>query len=160
LVETLPIGIALGGGGGQAGFRRQLEVCLKVIRDELDNFEGSMLVDTLASKLLSRMSIPPGHAVSDVLRLDQMTQVTLVQRRPSVACHVARRGDTIALMLPGGQVIHASSRTEAVFRAIIASEAPFRVADVHATLDDAAKMSLVRVLIGAGLLEFVNGDGS
>ena len=157
LVETLPIGVALGG-GGQPRFRRQLGVCLDVIREELDHFDGSILVDTLASRLLSRMSMPPGRAVSDTLRLDQTTQATVVRRRPQVACHVTRYADGIALMLPGGHVLRASSHTEPALRAIIGSKEPFAVADVDASLDDVAKMSLVRALIGAGLLELAD-DG-
>ena len=158
MLETMPMGVALGD-NAQAGFHRQLKSCLKIIRDDLDNFEGTMLVDMLASRLLSRMNMPPTHAVSDMLRLDQMTPVTLVQRRRDVACHLARRTDTIALMLPGGQVIDAPSSAEPAFRAIIESDKPFRVTDVHASLDEAASMSLVRVLIGAGLLEVVNDNG-
>jgi hypothetical protein len=159
LTETLPIGIALGG-GAQAEFRHQLDLCLDVIRNELDNFESSQLVDTLASGLLRRMIMPPGHAVSDMLRLKRMTLDTLVARRRGVACHVTRRGNAVAIMLPGGQIINLSSQAETAFLTIMASQAPFRVADVHASQDDAAKLSLVRVLIGAGLLELVNRNGS
>jgi hypothetical protein len=157
LARTMPIGIALGG-PGRDGFRDQLAACVAVIRGELENFEDSMLVDALARSLLSRMSMPPGHAVRDTLRLNRITPTTLIRRRPEVSYHISRRSDTIALMLAGGEMIRAPSRVEPAFRALIASEEPFRVADMHSSLGAGAKVSLARTLISAGLLEFVNGD--
>jgi JmjC domain len=156
-IETLPIGVALG--GGEAGFRQQIARCIDALRDELDAFEDTMLVDALASRFLTRMTLPPGHAVRDTLRPARLTPATLVRRRPGVAYHLARHDDVVALMVPGGQVIRAPRQAEPALRDMLAREQPFRAADAESTLDTVTTMWLVRLMIGAGLLELANHDG-
>jgi ribosomal protein L16 Arg81 hydroxylase len=131
---------------------RQLEPRVELVRQALERVSAGALVDDLAQRQVARTTLPPDGQLGVLFELDAITLETVVEKRPSLACHITRRGEKVLLMLPGGYGLEASARAEPALRSVVSMDQPFRVADMDESLGDGAKLALARKLVSCGLL--------
>lgn len=150
-IAPMPAGALLDGDDGES-LSRGLTERIQLIRNALDEIDVEALRDHAAARHIARMTMPPGSHIEALFQLDQITPETVLEKRPGVAWHVARKKDAVVLTLPGGYTLDASADAEPVLRSVLGRDRRFRVAEIHDSLDEATQLALARELVGCGLL--------
>ena len=151
-IAPMPAGVLLDGdstGALQRGFDQRIQL----IRDTLDALDAEALRDRAAVEHLTQVTMPPDdNHLESLFQLDRLTPETVLEKRPGVAWHLARKGATVVLTLPGGFTLEVGAGAEPVLRAVLERTGPFRVDEIHDSLDQATQLALARDLVGCGLL--------
>lgn len=153
--KPMPAGSSLFDRRGGA-FAQAFEQRIELIRNELTRFGSEELLENLERKHLCRSAPAPRTRLTDVARLDALGPDSVLEKAPGVAGHLAAQDGRITLTLAGGYTLSAALAAEPALRDVFARTAPFRVADMHASLGAAAKPALARKLIICGVLRVVD----
>jgi ribosomal protein L16 Arg81 hydroxylase len=155
--ESVPAG-SLSDDGTSNCFRDAFEMRRRLIREVLDSLTPAQLIDEMAIRHMEAMPMPPQGHIHDLSGLDKLSLDTWLEKRPGVACHLKRTPGRVALVLPGGYKVEANERAEAALQFVLASNRPFRAAQMDKTLGEKARLSLARHLVTSGLLRMANGE--
>jgi ribosomal protein L16 Arg81 hydroxylase len=139
--------------------RQEMESRLASMRAALESVTAEELAEMMAKKLFARMMWPPIEQMQSILNLETIDLDTVLERREEIPYHLALQGDHIRLLLPGGYTIQTSARAEAALRNVLETVGPFRVSEMHESLNNDSKLALARQLIGCGLLTPVRDSG-
>jgi lysine-specific demethylase/histidyl-hydroxylase NO66 len=88
-----------------------------------------------------------------LLALPEISDVTVVRRRPGAVCRLRQRADRLEVLL-GDRALHMPARLAPVMEMILASDR-LAVADLAGHLDPPSRLVVVRRLIREGMLETV-----
>jgi lysine-specific demethylase/histidyl-hydroxylase NO66 len=147
--EPLPAGFAADPAGLAAGVAEQLGE----VRRRLDKLDPGAIATAAADRFWS--SRPPHLAgqLQQLLRLEEIGEDTVVQKRPGAVCRLRQREDRLEVLL-GDRLLHMPGRLAPAMRAILASDR-LAVGDLAGHLDPPSRLVLVRRLVREGLLESV-----
>ena len=104
------------------------------------------------------MTTPPGRYFEALFSLEEISPDTRLEKRSGMPWHLARKGDRIKLILPGGYALETSGRAETALRQVLAADGSFRVSEMHDSLSGEAKVALAKQLVGCGLLSPASGE--
>ena len=150
-MAPIPAGLLLNGCPSES-VQREFEWRRALVQEAVSQIRLDSMVDYAASELVTRMTHPPEPCLDNVFRLHAITLDTLIERRTDVTCHLTTRKGLVVLIIAGGYMLQASMEAEPALRAVIGSQGPFRIVDMHNTLGSAAKLVLAKKLVASGLL--------
>jgi bifunctional lysine-specific demethylase and histidyl-hydroxylase NO66 len=145
--QPLPLGFADDPAALTAGVAEQLAEA----RQRLDKLDPAAIAVAAADRFWS--SRPPilSGQLQQLLALPEISDNTVVRRRPGVVCRLRQRADRLEVLL-GDRALHMPARLAQVMRAILAGDR-LVVGDLAGHLDPPSRLVLVRRLIREGLLE-------
>jgi lysine-specific demethylase/histidyl-hydroxylase NO66 len=147
--EPLPAGFAADPAGLAAGVAEQLGE----VRRRLDKLDPGAIATAAADRFWSCRPPHLSGQLQQLLRLEEIGEDTVVQKRPGAVCRLRQREDRLEVLL-GDRLLHMPARLAPAMRAILASER-LAVGDLAAHLDPPSRLVLVRRLVREGLLESV-----
>lgn len=113
----------------------------------------SMVVDRLLNKAIP---VADDH-FSSITGARHLTADSVVRQRPHARCRLVDAGSVLALQFAGGSMNGTPPYREAM-RFIAGADRPFTAGDLPGDLDELRKLTLVRRLIRAGLLQIVDRE--
>jgi ribosomal protein L16 Arg81 hydroxylase len=145
LRESLPAGFMAQDGANQS----MREHLTHVLQRFSQNARIEDAVQRLTARFIKQMSPPVGGHFTELDRVGQIDQDTLIRKRKGMFCRVLELGNYASIQFPGNQVRGPS----AIGRALrfIAENEQFMIRALPG-LKDESKLVLVRRLIGEGLL--------
>lgn len=150
LRRALPPGFVEGPESLHAGMKEVFDKALAEINENI-SFEAALRV--LRRRRVTAQGFPRDGHLSQVLRLDELSLDSQVERRSGVACFLEVIEDyQVCSLRFGSEHLRGPVRLRKPFE-FVRDQHSFRVADLPG-LDDQGKLVLVRRLIRTGLLRF------
>lgn len=134
----------------RAPFERGLAARLDDLGRRLASRDAGAVTAEHAERFLTARTPALRGGLRDRLALPELTDDTLLQRRPTAACVLVAAGDRLRVLL-GDREIRMPARLEEAMR-LVAERTQFCASDLSAWLDAESRLVLVRRLVREGLL--------
>jgi lysine-specific demethylase/histidyl-hydroxylase NO66 len=116
------------------------------------------VADERASAFLTDRTPALRGSLNDLVRIDQITDVTLLERRPTAACVLKAAGDRLVVLLGDRELRMPLRLTEPM--EFIRDTPAFRLGDLAGWLDEQSRTVVARRLVREGLLRIAPGPSA